>query len=96
MSGSSPSSLRAWLSQPKTPATAAATRMGTPGGTNGTARSVATAQTTAIAHGSRPFSRGQSKARKAATAAPSSPHCFGSPSAFPASAPTAVNRFHRT
>ena len=70
--------------------------MGTPAGTNGTASTVARAQTTAIATGSRPFSRGQSRPRNAATAAPSRPHCLGSPRAAPASAPTAVNRFQST
>ena len=96
MSGSSPSSLRPWLNQPITAATTAAIRMGTPAGTNGTASTVASAQTTAIATGSLPFSRGHSRPRNAATAAPSSPHCFGSPSAPPARAPTAVKRFQST
>ncbi len=76
------------------PATIAATRMGSPGGTSGTTSTVASAQTAATAPASRDRSRGQSSPRNAATAAPSRPHCFGSPMLSPASAPTSVNAFH--
>ncbi|AJQ90378.1 Protein of unknown function [Propionibacterium freudenreichii] len=69
---------------------------GMPGGTIGIVITVMAAETTAMAIGSRDFSRGHSNPRKAAQAAPSSPHCFGSPIASPASAPTRVNRFHST
>ena len=77
-------------------ATTAAMMIGSPGGVSGIHTIVATAHTTAIAIGSRPCSRGHSRPRKAAHAAPSKPHLAGSPIALPARAPTRVNVFHIT